>query len=443
MSQAILSTMQVPPTGSPLSSAEADILQTTLLGNTIAALVREPLSILYQSVQKKRAISRKFGPWKKEAYSGGRPHLPHLDQVEFEAYLNRDVGILRPRAESQIESGWGYLLYALGIRPGLNVVKWMPAIGESLDSQGEGGVKIQVDGAVLCHIMNLYRSEIDWNSYKLGSYTLQSAEETKGCRLDFGELAWETSGGCLQVRFYPGPLEVLGKEKWPFGTIGARMEPKTQMLAYFNTLQYGISDTAFWLPPPSASLGERARKLVKFLDWLETMRRVRLGDKPPSPPESILITYDWLAQASRIKRRLLARGGHDKSLYLSICEHIERHPGLASDSTKRLRGVMKDEVYRLFLFGDATLYIHVGGLEEESGLAYPVSPQVIVREVLEGFRAALPDSDNYQLYLLREEVERILFAGDCIVLDQYTARHLRVIDFTRQSALWSQRCLME
>jgi hypothetical protein len=410
--------MDVQPTGSQLSKVEADILQTITLGNTVVTLIKEPVTLLYNNIQKKQALKRSLGIWQKEAYEHGELHIPQLCQEKFETYLNQHVGILQATGEYQAGASWGYLLYGLGVHPGMRTIKWRPVLSESIFTQN-GGIEMEMDGAVLCHILNLYRTEIDWNSFRSSSYSYQKIEELGQCRLSFGTLAWAENGDHVHARFEPGSLTTLREQKQPFAAVGRRMEPYTHMIAYFNALQHGVSDPSFHLPHHSAPLPDRSRQLVRFFDWLENVQRFHSNSKSLECPTPLLISYEWIAQASRVKRRLLARGGHDQSFYQLICEHIDNHPSMATVGS-RTQEKLKDEIFSLFLFGNAA----------------------IVHEVLESLHNEPVGTWNHELYLLKKDVIRILFASNIILLDQWTTQHLWILDFTRESALWSQTVLL-
>jgi hypothetical protein len=432
-------TMDVQPTGSQLSNIEADILQTISLGGTIVTLVKEPIALLYSNIQKKQVLKRSLGLWQREAYEHGELHIPQLCQDDFETYLNQHIGILEATGEYQAGASWGYLLYALGVRPGMNTVRWKPVLSASIFTQN-GGIEMEIDGAVICHIMNLYRAETDWNSFKSRSYPYKRAEDTEQCQLSFGYLAWTNRGDQVHAHFKPGSLSTLREPKRPFGTVGRGMEPYTHMISYFNTLEYGVSNPRFRLPHHSAPIQERTKQLIKFFDWLADIQLFYSGLKPSTSPTPLLISWDWVAQASRIKRRLLARGGHDQTFYQLICEHVDSHPKMVT-ADRTVREDLKDEMFRLFLFGNASFQVQLQGSSEASTNSYPVNPPIVVREALESLQTEPVGSWNHELYVMKEEVIRVLFANNIIFLDQYIARHLLILDFTKQSSLWSQPVL--
>jgi hypothetical protein len=109
-------------------------------------------------------------------------------------------------------------------------------------------------------------------------------------------------------------VDQLQEDKIPFGEAGQHMEANTHFAAYQNALMYGISDTQLAFPEASRPLKERAEHFVRCLEW---WRRRKEEDAP------VLVTYDWLKQAARVKRRVLAGGGEDRWLYERCCEHID------------------------------------------------------------------------------------------------------------------------
>lgn len=101
----------------------------------------------------------------------------------------------------------GYLLHALGARPGGNVVDWRPS-ADGLVSTQNGDIEMEVDGPAICHIINIYSLPPDRPDRQAG----------KQCRFAFGELAWDAAGDDqLHAHFTPGPEKELVSEKRPFG----------------------------------------------------------------------------------------------------------------------------------------------------------------------------------------------------------------------------------
>jgi hypothetical protein len=65
---------------------------------------------------------------------------------------------------------------------------------------------MEVDGAVLCHIMNLYSSSLNPERYwGRSAGRVPSYASKESCVLPFGRLAWTKTGGEIHAHFEPGP----------------------------------------------------------------------------------------------------------------------------------------------------------------------------------------------------------------------------------------------
>jgi hypothetical protein len=194
--------MAQPPltlSGSEVSKVESDVSQTISLADSIVTLVREPVVLLYENYTKAQELKRNLGPWHGQAIdSHGQCRIPVLRLKKFEDYLVKTDGVLYPRVNrsdmlspstqspSQKENNrkswvlpwpspktsprpentpaakacWACLLLALGIRPDMGIVGWRPSSDGFISTQN-GDIEMEVDGFVLCHIMNLYGLSLD------------------------------------------------------------------------------------------------------------------------------------------------------------------------------------------------------------------------------------------------------------------------------------------
>ncbi|KAH9238383.1 hypothetical protein K456DRAFT_1173853 [Colletotrichum gloeosporioides 23] len=194
--------MTQPPaqsSGSDVSKVESDIQQTVTLAGTIVTLVREPISLLYQNVVKTQNLKRSLGVWQKRMLDrNGYCGIPVLRLKEFEEYLVTIDGVVpastgqhqsqnpddtrlswnwtswnRPRSSSSSTSRpllpadgtacWAWFLFAMGIHPTTEIiidsnkrriVDRKPSTDGFISTQN-GGIEMEVYGAVLCHVFNL------------------------------------------------------------------------------------------------------------------------------------------------------------------------------------------------------------------------------------------------------------------------------------------------
>ena len=68
----------------------------------------------------------------------------------------RHNGHFKPNGTCGSTFGWAHLLYALDIRPGQGILRWrVPTSGKGTIESGS--MALEIDGAILSHIINLYR----------------------------------------------------------------------------------------------------------------------------------------------------------------------------------------------------------------------------------------------------------------------------------------------
>jgi hypothetical protein len=192
--------LDVTPSRSPLSNAESDALQTINLGQAVVQLVREPVSLLWKHVEKRKSISMSLGDWEKQAYQGGNQlHLPLLQTKRFESFLAMSAAHCRPKGQTSGGASWCYLLYALGIQPSDGIMQWKAVVDEFLALQ-DGEIEMEVPGAVLCHIVNCYAIPERDCMTRLH----KRADEQGECTFSFGLLRWEEeANGRAHAHFRP------------------------------------------------------------------------------------------------------------------------------------------------------------------------------------------------------------------------------------------------
>ncbi|KAK5694831.1 hypothetical protein LTR97_009422 [Elasticomyces elasticus] len=217
--------MNVEATGSSVSKIEADALQTITLGQSVVQLVREPVAHFYQRYEQAQAVKRGLGPWTIEVYQKDRLHIPTLLEMDFEAHLIKHLGYMQPIGLPDSSASWGYWMHALGIQPGKDVVQWAPTLDDWVSTQN-GKLEMDVEGAVLCHIVNLYRSDHEW---------LADAWEElpKGCSADAMEL---NQSGFERPTSFHG--HVLSNKRRVTGS----HVPSTNALLSFGTLGWAVLD---------------------------------------------------------------------------------------------------------------------------------------------------------------------------------------------------------
>lgn len=193
-------------------------------------LVLEPVKILYSNIARAQALKRSFGPWQGKGQgraqdSKGQYRIPMLQALQLEGHLDKPERLVSGSVQedtdaTQKEQGgsrfpwggwqtttpkpepvflppgsacWCYLLFALGVRPETDVVTWKPSPDGLINTQN-GGIEIEVDGSVLCGIINLYSTTLDPSPWGCSwPEELPDRRKQKHCDFPFGRLSWNTN----------------------------------------------------------------------------------------------------------------------------------------------------------------------------------------------------------------------------------------------------------
>lgn len=444
----------VQPSGSELSNVESDVVQTINLADTVITLIREPITLLYNSVAKTKALKRSLGRWQEEALDdNGQARIPVLPLKNFEEYLGPIDGAIAaasssPRiswkerlfqARQQTEglstafpsagsACWAYFLFALGIHPGMKVAEWRPrsATNEFITLQN-GGVQMEFEGSVLCHIINLFSVTPDpdpWN--RRHREKLKNRRLDRQCSFTFGQLAWTTVDDELHAHFSPGVESALASAKQPFGPNGRLMDPGTIMASYYTTFYHGgVSDPAYLLASPEQTLPERIARLTTCFGLLSE----RNGDDKP-----LLISYDWFEEAARVKRRVLAQGGNDHSFFEDIRETVDNEPLCQSDIAFRFR--ITCEVRKLFLLDNETFTFSVRGMVIPSLQRMPMTAMSVAEKTLLRYEQQPAGSWKRSLFDMRTDILKVLRISKDMLIRKESM--IQLIEFTSSCELWNR-----
>jgi hypothetical protein len=224
----------------------------------------------------------------------------------------------------------------------MGIVGWRPSNDGFLSAQN-GGIEMEIDGAVLCHIMNLYIVPLDHTPWvRDNPERILNCTEQKSCKFPFGRLAWDEANGRIHAHFEPGLEMELNAEKRPFGVFGSMLEADTCAATYFTALVHGVSNPELRLADATAPLEERIETFLRCLEKLNQTTKPRV------------ISYGWFEEAARVKRRVLAQGGKDQSFFRDLCEAVDKKPSFYSEIWRK---EMKDMVRRHFLLGTETFQL--------------------------------------------------------------------------------------
>jgi hypothetical protein len=358
-----------------------------------------------------------------QAHANGRQcMLPVLELQRFEDHLTKFNGVLEPTGSCSAISRWAYLLHALVIKPDLGIISWKPQV----DGQGgpqEASIPLEMSGAMSGHIVNLYSCdaiEFAGQDVECSAKILRDVP----CR---SESFLGNAKRRMCAKFTPGPIDRINEVKKPLGRAGTLLyeaNPQTFVFTYFDTLTYGVSDHNLRWPSPTSPLPERVRKLLDNINHL--CHRLWTAETP------LLLTYEWLEMASRIRRRVLRNGLEDEYSFLedvlaTIKNDPERESSWKDQYIRRTRAVflsLKDR----FLFFQG----------EDGGSGRSLARTDHVRQTLKGYSSEPVGSWKHQLYTMVDEVTEVWNLPQGIHLDLKA----RVLDFQYNDDLWKKTVLL-
>lgn len=364
------------PGGTSYGQVVADGQSTVTFASALVDLVGRPLSGLWSKRSAEANYRARLGEWAAEAVDArGRWLQPVLRAAAFEDHLVREEGRPKPSGLCGSSLAWAQLLYALNVRPGMGVLAWR--LPPKAVDPGAEGVRLVVDGAVMCHIVNLFRiyenaAPANFSPGGRARNYSEDRNEENTCKFPFGTISvdWTPVGPARDTKFVatfePGSLEDLERERVPFsynawflqGT-HLTFESSTLMAKYFNGVhnQVPVADTASLgpLPAPDDSLKKRAEYYVRSTKLLRSNHEGELrcdksctslsdGHKPCTCQldnkidwnKPRVVTRMWLEEIERIKRRVTTNGGDDQWLLDLIMKSLEERPQFVQDVKQTL-----------------------------------------------------------------------------------------------------------
>jgi hypothetical protein len=187
----------------------------------------------------------------------------------------------------QILIGRGYVAYALNIKPGKGIVsKRLPSTENGLAKTGDNSLAIH--GEVLCHIINLYqlyatkslRRENNTNRFPFGTLKLR----------DYGTHSFNLIGCNLEeLTSLQKPFQYSLHDEYGLREGHLKFEDGIVIVAYFNALDDGVSDTAARLGKANEPLQDRVRSLLRNMAFINQ----RNWEKP------YLVAATWIDKGNR------------------------------------------------------------------------------------------------------------------------------------------------
>ena len=261
--------------------------QTVSLAGAVVDLFKGPVNSLWRRRNLKQSLRADLGEWAVEAVDWKGNFLqPVLRASAFEKHLVNKNARFKPGGDCTAIFGWAQLLYALDIRPGHSILAWRrPA--RANDPLTTGQIDLEVDGEVLCHIINLYRLYDGRSADSIGSEAHCLLEE--GCKLPFGRLDLSKEGSDYIATFRATTPKELCDTRQPFCCSSdfprgiPAFEPNAVVALYLNALHHGVSKSEAVLLSPTKSLKERAQAVIEAYKILN----------PRHSTERYLITHSW------------------------------------------------------------------------------------------------------------------------------------------------------
>ena len=372
------------------------------------------------------SLKRLIGPWWSQAFERGACRVPVLDIEMFESHLEKTNGVLKPRGSCTADSAWGYFLHALAINPEDKILAWKPAVGASWDMRGDA-LAMEVRGRAFCHLVNFYR---------VAAPTLRVVDvdgipqERTYCHLSFGWLTWTSpDADHVFATFEADTMPKLNGPKQPMGAPGALLNDKLWE-SYKAACEKGkgISDPEMvWPDPKTTSLSKRLQCLVTNLD------KVRYNNS------GLIVTRQWLSNASNIKTRAMTNGGKDNSFlkdaYKALAEHPER-----SNIQEWEYGRAQMDLKQCFFFSEDRFTIQDAdppGIFCSPTPPLHITPREVLKLTLDSYEREDPESWKGQLYAARDSV--ITVACMSRVVRGRWPVCVRTLDFAEGDPLWEAR----
>ncbi|KAK1758180.1 hypothetical protein QBC47DRAFT_373853 [Echria macrotheca] len=310
-----------------------------------------------------------LGEWAPVVYRPDGWWLPILRAEPFENYLREQQGILSPAPDCRARVGWAKLLHVLGLRPtDTRTLDWKSTRKSSFDPTAPDAIRLEVEGRVLCHIVNLFQLYGEENN---DSRKNQRAELIE-FHLSFGTFSIKRGGssGRFLVTFDEKSQKALGEQVLPFQWLGMRdgkgilrrrgrhsaCEQGTAFVTYELALAYGISKAqlALSLDGHRRPRKDRARDLIRAIEAVDSAEKS--GKK-----DFLLITKQWVDDAQRIWRRVTVNPDVDGKadtrlinfLVEGVCSSPEVRAPIPATITKFVEGFCMTDGRALELYWDS------------------------------------------------------------------------------------------
>lgn len=411
--------------------------KTFNLLQSIDKFLGSPISNRIASNDRSSRLKRELGQWYEFLYDKHRDvyHNPVLSASKFRGFIFYQCnGSFRPEGKCLATASWAQLLHGLGITPEKDIISRRAIQG----TPGDGQLTLEVEGEVICHVINLLTLDKRWKSYSGAKY------ETS-----IGDFVWqETSheGDCtgLLASYSPLSEDEMNSPHRLFPNLRPAGDDSDTLLAKYRlALDLGTSDKSLLWPDPSPGLlADRFQKLRMLSDNLHRTR------KP------LFLSKAWKFGAERIVRRA-AGGQHVADFLKDALQSLEQHKEGADRSSPdpwsgRLYWSEEDEKDLEQLYARAAGYIE-NILQESFSLQYakeldvlqpfsPPKPDAAVELAFDAFDLALEKfngqgSWRHELYQSKDMVLNILADKETLV----QRASIMIVPLDSTTALWKEK----
>ncbi|KAI1737767.1 hypothetical protein F4680DRAFT_468024 [Xylaria scruposa] len=426
-----------------------------------AAFSAEELEMLqwHRSLTRNNAYLRQgLGEWAEEAFTEtGVCRRPVLREYLFVEHLGEQAD-MRPSGQCKATFGWAKLLYALNIRPGSNIIEW-ESLG--IDPENYRTVKLELEGPVLCHIVNLYQiydnpygvplndhpsifsQGVTWQ-FPFGALTINPEHDGRQLSNVAGVIPEPKE---WTATFSPSSDQALSAPRQPFLARGQPLPFEGESIADQSvwTAQRDIVWQGYLELPLYDRFTARCRSLCKCLDILVPERDSSIPNRHDScegaPKRTDFVTPTWIEQANDIKRGATTNGGEDNGLSELMVEFLSQKPTVVEEITNLMRTTgcsnedweeaVRQEVKRLCFYKNDTFEFS-WDYPDHSDDSFSIK-DIVVRELPSALSTSGPGSPERWVGYSSERVPEAMK----ILLHQKIINPLLlVLQLTKEHPLW-------
>jgi hypothetical protein len=428
------------------SEAVATTSQTFSLIQNVDQFFGSPISTTVAAKRRKKDKRVFLGEWHDFLYDSKVDlyYTPVLEKERFWQYLTRSQGILRPEGECVATSAWAKLLYGLGITPEKKL------LSKTLDTSNHGEnhnmeIKLELDGEILCHIINLYQLSRD--ERMIETSVARNMEEWSTAFGHFELIKDPNSGKVVKVNYRRANDRSLKAVKRPFQNFSQWCEhsivnPDRVIPMYELSLNLGTSDSTIAWPDKTATLTDRIKAILpnmRFLDFGHVTANL------------VLITLSWLEEPDKIFRRVTLNGGSDKSFLEDILRKIDEEsvPNLTNDDkVEKIKADCKSNISSRFNKNVSYIYEFLLHRNEDSpsfrDQSWKVPTRDIMQEILKQYGQEIENGWKQSIHMNAVAVRSIILWDDIFTglrSFRIDSKRVYLLELDRSTELWTTMAL--